>query len=267
MKRILVPLLLAFTVFLTGCLDILQEITINNDGSGMMATKMDMGQMMAMVMSMSGEESKTPEKMDTSFSIKSYIDTVSSLSAEEKKLLQGLIVNLNMDMDNQVFVLGLQVPFSKPEEVNRINELIKKNDLMSKAFEKMDNMEGGKKQEESKEEDMLNAMGGGEGKSPMLQSPDEFLVYDFKKGKLVRALDTAKLNKLQESETLQKMKEAMDSGMPPIKFTYAINLPKPAKKIEGKNAVLSDDKRKVTVVNTLDELFDDPSKFEFSIEY
>ena len=39
------------------------------------------------------------------------------------------------------------------------------------------------------------------------------------------------------------------------------------KNVTGKNVKLSDDKKKVTIENTLDELYDDPSKYEFTIEY
>ena len=58
------------------------------------------------------------------------------------------------------------------------------------------------------------------------------------------------------------------SGMgSPITVNYVINLPRPAKKVEGKAAKLSEDKQKVTVSVTSDDFFDDPSKFEYRIEY
>ena len=55
-------------------------------------------------------------------------------------------------------------------------------------------------------------------------------------------------------------------GMP-ISFKTIINLPKPAKKAEGKGVKLSDDKKKITIEGTLDDFFEDPSQFEYEIEY
>jgi len=64
-------------------------------------------------------------------------------------------------------------------------------------------------------------------------------------------------------KSLQQM-----SGMgSPMTVNYIINLPHRAKKVEGKAVKLSGDKRKVTVSVTSDDFFNDPSKFEYRIEY
>ena len=46
-----------------------------------------------------------------------------------------------------------------------------------------------------------------------------------------------------------------------------INLPKPAKKAEGKGVKLSEDKKKILMEGTLDDFFEDGSYFEYNIEY
>ena len=48
---------------------------------------------------------------------------------------------------------------------------------------------------------------------------------------------------------------------------YKFNLPKPAKKAEGKNVKLSEDKKKVTITTSAEDFFEDVSKLEFRIEY
>ena len=53
----------------------------------------------------------------------------------------------------------------------------------------------------------------------------------------------------------------------PVTVNYVVNLPKKAKKVEGKAAKLSKDKKKLTVSVTSDDFFNDPSKFEYRIEY
>jgi len=64
-------------------------------------------------------------------------------------------------------------------------------------------------------------------------------------------------------KSLQQM-----SGMgSPVTVNYVVNLPRKAKKVEGKAVKLSDDKKKVTVSVTSDDFFNDPSKFEYRIAY
>jgi hypothetical protein len=46
-----------------------------------------------------------------------------------------------------------------------------------------------------------------------------------------------------------------------------INLPKPAKKAEGKGVKLSNDRKKITIEGTLDDFFEDATYFEYEIEY
>ncbi len=65
---------------------------------------------------------------------------------------------------------------------------------------------------------------------------------------------------------MQSLKEMAGQGMP-MNTTLIYNLPKPAKKAEGKNVKLSEDKKKVTITSSVDDFFDDVTKLEFKIEY
>ena len=89
---------------------------------------------------------------------------------------------------------------------------------------------------------------------------------EYKKGKIKRSLIKDKYAKVHEDEALSKMKEMGEMGMP-VKSNFVINLPRPVKSFKGKNVKLSDDKKRVTVETSLDDLYDDPSKFEFKVEY
>jgi hypothetical protein len=52
-----------------------------------------------------------------------------------------------------------------------------------------------------------------------------------------------------------------------MNFKTIINLPRPAKKAEGKGIQLSNDKKKITIEGSLDDFLEDASKFEYEIEY
>ncbi|MCW3117835.1 MAG: hypothetical protein JWM28_1917, partial [Chitinophagaceae bacterium] len=87
-----------------------------------------------------------------------------------------------------------------------------------------------------------------------------------KKGIISRTADKTKLAALDQDEMLNQMKQMSAMGAA-LKTNFVINLPKPAKKIEGKNVKVSDDKKTITISNELNDLYDDPALFEFRVEY
>jgi hypothetical protein len=52
-----------------------------------------------------------------------------------------------------------------------------------------------------------------------------------------------------------------------INVTTKFMLPRPAKKAEGKNLKLSDDKKTVTVICPVSDIYTAPRNFEYKIEY
>ena len=79
-------------------------------------------------------------------------------------------------------------------------------------------------------------------------------------------MNKAKYATAADNEFMKSIQQMSGMGSP-VKVNYVINLPRQAKKVQGKSVKLSDDKKKVTVSVTSDDFFDDPSKFEYRIEY
>lgn len=263
MKKIAFSLLILLSLVLTSCFDVFNNITIKEDGSGEMSTRVDMGSIMGMLAGMGGMgEEKI--KMDTSFVLGSMVDSAEGLTAEEKDLFRKASVAMTMDSEGGEFEMTITTPFRNLEDMNKIREAMKKSDFLGKSLGKL-----GEKNSPKEEEEEMNPFKGMAigGKEPGIPSPDEYFQLHFEKGKITRKQIGEKIADLAGDELLSKMKEAIDQGLPAMRSVYTITLPKPVKKAEGKNVVLSDDKKTVTIENTLDELFDDPSKFEFEIEF
>jgi hypothetical protein len=79
-------------------------------------------------------------------------------------------------------------------------------------------------------------------------------------------LNKEKYAGVETDETMKGLKEISGMGMP-MNNTTIINLPRAAKKVEGKNAKLSDDKKKLSIVASTEDFFDDATKLEFRVEY
>ena len=65
---------------------------------------------------------------------------------------------------------------------------------------------------------------------------------------------------------MEQMKQLSSSGME-ILYTTTIRLPRPVKKSDNPNFKISDDKKTVTMKYNLLDMFDNPEKFSYTIEY
>ena len=79
----------------------------------------------------------------------------------------------------------------------------------------------------------------------------------FTDDKIERTINKEKYAKAEADEYLQGIKQASAMGIP-VTSTLIINLPRPAEKVEGANAKLSEDKKKLTVKVDIDDFFDHP---------
>jgi hypothetical protein len=95
---------------------------------------------------------------------------------------------------------------------------------------------------------------------------DDYYKYEYKKGKISKKLNKEMYANVDNDKTLASLKQMNQMGISTTMKTI-FNLPKPAKKAEGKGVKLSNDRKKVTIEGSLDDFFEDASYFEYEIEY
>ena len=243
-------LLAATGILLAGCFETTEEVTINADGSGSYSTTNDMSAVMGMLKSMGGAEAEEMNKVkvDTIFSLAGHVDSIPSLSAEEKAMMKNGEMKMNIDVAGEKVVFSMKFPFKAVTDIPKYNALASK--LMGETMKKQ--------------------MGGAED-NPMKDMPEQstmesYYELSFKNDQIKRKLNKDKYAGVGSDEYLTGMKEAAQMGIP-ITTTQVYNLPRPAKKAEGKNVTLSADKKTVTVKSSLNDFFDDGKNLEFEIEY
>ncbi len=252
MKRLLLSVM-AGCVLLTGCLETTQEITLKEDGSGVLNTTSDMSSILAVAQNMGGGDQVSKmagEKMDTMISLAKQADSIPDLTPEEKNMLRKGILLMKIDLKESQFLTEINFPFTEMSEIAAYNKLTGK--LMNNLVK-----------DQMKESPMGGGMGGD---MPEPSSFDDYYKLSYSKGEIKKSLDKDKYASASSDEYLNGLKQAASMGIP-VTATYIINLPRPAEKVDGKNAKLSDDKMKVTVKAGLDDFFDDPEKLEFKIKY
>jgi hypothetical protein len=257
MKKLFRLLLVCTTFFiLAGCFDTTEEITIEKNGSGVYQVNADFSGFFELIESLKSMDTSAnsslkqiPSNIDTIIQLRTFTDTASDLSAEDKALLHDATVNLVMNDKDKVFKMLMKYPYKDINDVQKIIKLSQSgNNIIGKALQ-------GK---EAPQMDVQSGQG----------MPDFNNVYDitFKKGLIEKKINEDKLKQFQENEQMSSMKQAIEV-MPEASISTVIHLPKPAKKAEGANVKLSDDKKTITIKSTLNELFNNPNSLSYRVEY
>jgi len=265
---------LLMLVIFSGCFDTVDEFTIAENGSGTFVNSMDMGKMLGLLQTMGGGNDEMKEfeklKMDTVVYLKDIKDSLKNLNDAEKKIAATGKLRVQINAKENELNFTFTFPFSNASEIAPIQNILKKAKtdviefIMSRLTGEESNKEDGNKKKgmfDMGEDDADN-------KKPEETgvSLDQYYTTVYEKGKFSRKLNKEKYTQVEDDKTLKTMQEMAQMGMS-INMKTVINLPKPAKKAEGKGVKLSDDKKKITIEGTLDDFIEDGSYFEYNIEY
>jgi hypothetical protein len=258
MKKIAYLLLAFLAIIVTSCFDTTQETSVNDNGSGTLVSTTDLSNLIGMMKQFGGDESKKIEKLskDTTIALATVADSIEGLTPKEKALLKDATLALKINIPDEKFIIKVKAPFSSMSDIPSLNAVVTK--AMNTAMKKQMNEGGGPMGNQG--------MGGNDGEAPQPKSFDDYFVTSYSNGLITKKLDKAKYSEAENDQYLKSMKEMSGMGAP-MTVNYIFNLPRPAKKVEGKGVKLSDDKKKVTMNLSIDDFFDSPEKFEYSIEH
>ena len=251
MKRFISFFILMCCIVLLGCFETTQEVTINKDGSGTYTNTTDLSNMIGLLKQMGGDEASKLQNTDTTISLAGVADSIAGLTAEQKRIVNKGVMKLTMNAQDEKLIVKLNFPFEKLSDVQSLKEILPK--LSVSALKKLP---GG---------DQMPA-GAADADSSKIKTFDNFFDDTISRKLIAKTLNRTKYATAANDEFMKSLQQMSGMGSP-IMLNYIINLPRPAKKVEGKAAKLSEDKKKVTVSVTSDDFFDDPSKFEYRIEY
>jgi hypothetical protein len=248
-------LLLGFIICLSlsSCLEITEETSIKENGSGRFYTSMDMAQLVEMMQAMGGEEfeKRKNEKIDSSFYLASIVDTSRRLNVTEKKLFRAGKCQVKMDFSKKQFLLSMEFPFNSLQELQMINRGMTDGKI---SFSGLTQMAMGSKDKQKEEA------------GPELDQLLGIFNYSIENGLIGRSLNKEKYNRLVSDPKMAEMKQAAEMGIE-IGYNTVYKLPRPAKKLDNPKAVLTDGRTTVTLKQNLMKLFSAPEDFAFSISY
>jgi hypothetical protein len=262
MKKVILLFSIFTLTFLSSCLDTVEEITINDDNSGVYTMKMDMSKMIELANQMGGEKSaskKAKEKKDTVINIKDLMANMANISAAEKELYNAATMHIKLDEENAEMKIDMSCPFTSINQLPEIKKNFFKLIEKVKAFDKISN-KSSNEEENKMTEDMPNNV--------LMPSADSHHNFSAKPGLIENSITDPEGYKkeMQADSSLQTMQQMMSMiGEPSYKVT--ITTAKEIKKYTGNGAILSPNKKTVTFVSSFNEMLEHPEKLGYKIEY
>ena len=260
---------LFLTIVFSGCFDTVEELTISDNGSGTLVNSIDMGKILGLAKTMGGDNDDMKQieklKVDTVINLKDIRDSLKNLNDAEKKIAATGTLRAQVNPNEEKLSFTFTFPFSNASEILAIQRILRKakgdvvGDMMTKIMG-----EEGKKNEGLGMFDKMEDDGGQQ--DEMGANLDAYYTSAYEKGKISRKLNKEKYANVGDDKGLKTLQEMTQMGVT-INMKTIINLPKPAKKAEGKGVKLSEDKKKIIMEGTLDDFFEDGSYFEYNIEY
>lgn len=263
MKCLRYILVLVLFGFLASCYEVNEEIVINEDGSGTYLTKMDMGQLLEMMQSVAGEEELGKEGLDkaidTVIRLKDMLDSAKDVTPEQKALMAGGTMKMQMNIQQKLFKMDLNFPYSGYDNLQKLmagqgNGGAGLGDIIKKFF-------GGDQKPATDTSLIID-----EAREPDMQ--DFANIYDVtvKNGLISKKINNGKFKALTDRPEMAQIKQLGASGME-ILYTTTIKLPRPVKKADNPLIKLSEDRKTATMRYNLLELLETPDKFAYTLEY
>ncbi len=249
MKKLLV---LALAILSLSACQMTEEITFNEDGSGMYDFKMDMGAMMKMGKGMENSkdslaEKKAPKVKDTIIQFSDLLekmqDSLNNLTPEEKesfKYLKKMSLRLQMDESKDEMLLSYILPFKDVSELenilNDINKIEKKRRGTSGEMKGMDKV-----------------------------IPKSKVRYSFNKHSFKRtSILNEKNNKKQEQDSTFKNND-LKQIFQMLSYKIIYHFPKKIKSVSYKDALLSADAKTLHIEVPMDKMIKNPKLLDFEV--
>jgi len=262
MNRLTIILIAILPLLFASCMDTREELEIRKDGAGTLVVKTDLSKMLEMMKSFAGPEDLQKQGLDkaidTTMLMKDYVDTAKTVSAENKKLLRDGKVHLIMNVKEGIGKFDLLLPFSSTSQLQDL-------------YASLSNSTGGLKNMLSGM-DKGKQMGGGDASAGDNANdnsmPQITSVYDIKvkDGLYSRKVNMDRYQQFKQVMKLDELKQ-MSGMLGKMNYTLSVKLPGAIKKISNSKAVLSDDKKTVTLNADLMETFEHPELLALEIEY
>lgn len=254
MKKLYIPVLFFIMLSFTSCVDIVENYDFKLDGSCNVVYGFDMSRAVSVFMNLMTDSVKSTPQFnvvkDTTLNFYAALpDSIEQkLSKDEVNMAKSSNLSVKMDLKNSVMKMSishlaknsddLQYYLQHLSKISMNNQLdaVTKNNEQAKGF---------------------NAQ--------QLVAGQDYYQYEVTPHKFYRIIDKVKFNAfLKKAQSTLVMAKAMLIDMP---YKVVLNFAKPVKKVNNPKAIISADRKRVTLATTMDDAIKDPSVMNLKIDF
>lgn len=252
-KRYFLIIFFAMLCF-SSCVDIEERYNFKADGSCTVAYGFDMSKAVSVLVNLVSDSVKqTPQfslVKDTTLNFYSAIPDSSQqkMSTPEIELAQSSDLTVHMNLKKSIMKVAIKHTAKDAAGLKYYLQNVSKIALSSQISAFANNTKS------SKEMDAKQMVAG-----------QDYYSYDITPHKFYRIVDKAKFNAfLKKTQSTFMMAKAMLIDMP---YKVILNFAKPIKKLNNPKAILSADRRSVTLITNMDEVIKNPSVMNLKIDF
>lgn len=245
---------LAFLTCLTSCVDVEERYDFKADGSCNVAFNFDMSHAVAVLMNLMPDSVKsTPQfnmRKDTSINFYAALPDSSQrkLNTQQIDLARKSTLNVNMNLQKNVMKVSINHQAKNASELQYYLQNLTKlarNSQLRTVTQTTKNI---------KELDAGQVIGG-----------EDFYIYEVTSHRFCRIIDKSKFNAfLKKTQSTLAMAKALLIDAP---YKVVLNFAKPVKKVNNPKAIVSADRKHVTLVTNIDEMIKNPSVTNLQVDY
>ncbi|GAB3926587.1 hypothetical protein [Mucilaginibacter myungsuensis] len=254
MKKHRLLFVFLITLCFTSCVDIEERYDFNADGSCTVVNIFDMSKAVSVLMNLMTDSARaTPEfamAKDTTLDFYSALpdSTADKLNAKDAAMAKNSKLRINMDLNKDLMKITLSHTARNADSLKYYLE----------HFAKISSAGG------------ANAISRNSKRTPVFDaqnilSGEDYYIYEISSNKFYRSVDISKFNAfLKKTASTFSMAKAMLIETP---YKVVLNFAKPVKKLNNPKAVLSADRKRVTIQTDMNEVIKNPRLMDIRIDF
>lgn len=254
MKKLYPLLFTCFLFCLTSCVDIVEQYDFKADGSCNVVDGFDMSRAISVFKNIISDSVKNTSQFnlvkDTTMSFLAALpDSLETrLSKDELAVAANSNLSIKMNLQKSIMKINITHTAKNADDLKYYLEHLSKISMNSR----LDAVTKNAKQVRSYDAQQLLA-------------GQDYYNYDVTPHKFYRIIDKNKFNAfLKKTQNTLVMAKAMLIDMP---YKVILNFAKPVKKVDNPRAIVSADRRHVTLITNMDDVIKDPKIMDLKIDF
>jgi hypothetical protein len=254
MKKFYYPLLFFVLLCFSSCVDIEERYDFKSDGSCNVVYGFDMSSAVSVLMNLMTDSVKeTPQfslVKDTTLNFYTALpdSTQQKMTFEEVNMAKSSNLSIKMNLKKSIMKISINHLAKNSADLEYYLKHLSKismNSQLSQVTKSNKNAAGFDAQQ--------------------LVAGEDYYSYEISPHRFYRIIDKAKFNTfLKKTQSTFAMAKAMLIDMP---YKVVLNFAKPVKKVNNPKAILSADRKRVTLVTNMDDVIKNPSLMNLKIDF